>query len=74
MKKNNKRCFRPDFLTKADPLGTVQHAFDHANYFTLLFITPKRNKRVVFSSAMHALPCHDENAGKEEINVFYNHE
>ena len=22
---------------------------------------------------MHALPCHDEDAGKEEINVFYNH-
>ena len=23
---------------------------------------------------MHALPCHDEDAGKEEINAFYNHE
>ena len=23
---------------------------------------------------MHALPCHNEDAGKEEINVYYNHE
>ena len=60
-------------MTKADA-GIVQYAFDHANDFTLLSIAPKRNKRVVFLSTMHAMPCHDEDAGKEEINVFYNHE
>jgi hypothetical protein len=33
--KKNKACIRPTFLAKADE-GTVQHAFDHANNFTLL--------------------------------------
>ena len=71
--KNNKRCILPTFSTKADP-GTVQYACDHANDFKLLSIAPKRNKRVGFLSKVHALPCHDEEAGKEEINVLYNHE
>ena len=34
----------------------------------------QKETRVVFLSTMHAMPCHDEDAGKEEINVFYNHE
>ena len=41
---------------------------------SLLSIAPKRNKRVVFLSTIHAKPRYDEDAGKEEINVFYNHE
>ena len=64
---------RRSFLTKADA-GTIQYAFDHANDFTLLSIAPKKNKRVVFLSTMHATRSHDTVTGKEEINVFYNHE
>ena len=61
------------FLTKADA-GTIQYAFDHANDFTSLSIAPKKNKRLVFLSTMHATRSHDTVIGKEEINVFYNHE
>ena len=71
--KKNKRCIPPDLLTKADP-DTIQYAFDHADAFTLFTIAPKRNKRVVLLSTIHALPRHHEDAGKEEVNVFYIHE
>ena len=71
--KKNKRCIPPSFLTKTDA-GTCQYAFDHANNFTLLSIAPKKNKRVVFLSTMHATRSHDSVSGKEEINAFYNHE
>ena len=67
--KKNKRCIPPSFLIKAD-VGTCQYAFDHANNFTLLSIAPKKNKRVVFLSTMHATRSHDSVSGKEEINVF----
>ena len=71
--KKNKRCIPSSFSTKAD-VGTCQNAFDYANNFTLLSIAPKKNKRVVFLSTMHATRSHDTVSGKEEINVFYNHE
>ena len=71
--KKNKRCIPSSFLTKADA-GTCQYAFDYANNFTLLSIAPKKNKRVVFLSTMHATRSHDTVTGKEEINVFNNHE
>ena len=71
--KKNKRCIPSSFLTKADA-GTCQYAFDYANNFTLLLIAPKKNKRVVFLSTMHATRSHDTVTGKEEINDFYNHE
>ena len=71
--KKNKRCIPSSFLTKADA-GTYQYAFDYANNFTLLSIAPKKNKKVVFLSTMHATRSHDTVTGKEEINVFYNHE
>ena len=71
--KKNKRCIPSSFLTKADA-GTFQYAFDYANNFTLLSIAPKKNKRVVFLSTMHAIRSHDTVTGKEEISVFYNHE
>ena len=60
-------------MAKVDE-GTVQYAFDHANNFTLLSVAPKKNKRVVFLSTMHSEKKRDEDTGKEEINVFYNHE
>jgi hypothetical protein len=53
MMKKNKACIPPIFLEKADE-GTVQYAFDHANNFALLSVTPKRNKRFVFQSTMHS--------------------
>ena len=34
----------------------------------------KKTKRVLFLSTMHATRSHDTVTGKEEINVFYNHE
>ena len=70
--KKNKRCIPSSFLTKADA-GTCQYVFDDAKNFTLLSIAPKKNKRVVFLSTMHATRSQDSVSGKEEINVFYNH-
>jgi len=61
--KKNKACIPPSFLPKADE-GTVQYAFDHANYFTLLPVAPKKNKRVVFLSTMHSEKKRDEDTGK----------
>ena len=70
----NKACIPTSFLAKVGE-GTVQFAFDHANDFTLLSVAPKKNKRVVFLSTMHSeKKKRDEDTGKEEINVFYNHE
>jgi hypothetical protein len=60
-------------LAKADE-GTVQFTFDHANNCTLLSVSPKKNKRVVFLSTMHSEKNTDEDTGKEEINLFYNQE
>ena len=71
--KKNKHCIPSSFLTKADA-GICQYAFDHANNFTLLSIAPKKNKRVVFLSTMHATRSQDSVSAKEEINFFYNHE
>ena len=71
--KKNKRCISSSFLTKADA-GTCQYTFDQGNTFTLLSIAPKKNKRVVFLSTMHATRSQDSVSGKDEINVFYNHE
>ena len=71
--KKKKACIPPSFLAKADE-GTVQYAFDHTNNFTPLSVAPKKNKRVVFLSTMHSEKKRDEDTGKEEINVFYNHE
>ena len=51
--KKNKAFIPPSFLAKADE-GTVQYAFEHANNLTLLFVAPKKNKRIVFLSTMHA--------------------
>ena len=65
--KKNKRCIPFSFLTNADA-GTCQYAFDHANNFTLLSIAPKKNKRVVFLSTMHATRSQDSVSGKEVIN------
>jgi len=41
--KKNKACIPPSFLGKADE-GTVQYPFDHANYFTLFSVAPKKTK------------------------------
>jgi len=71
--KKNKAHIPPSFLAKADE-GTVQYAFDHANNFTLLSVAPKKNKRIVFLSTIDLERKRDEDTGKEEINVFYNHE
>ena len=71
--KKNKGYIPSSFLTKSDA-GTIQYAFDHANDFTLLSIAPKENKRTVFLSTIHAIRSRDIDTGKEEINVFCNHE
>ena len=72
-KKKNKAYIPPSFLAKADE-GTVQYAFDHSNNFTMLFVAPKKTKRVVFLSTMHSEKRKNEGTGKEKINVFYNQE
>jgi len=69
----NKACIPPRFLAKADE-GTVQYAFDHANNFTLLSVSPKKNKRDGYLSTMRSEKKRDEDTGNEEINVFYNQE
>jgi hypothetical protein len=71
--KKNKACIPLCFLAKADE-GTVQLAFDHSNYFTMLSVAPKKDKRVVFLSTMLSEKKRDKDSGKEEINVFYNQE
>ena len=51
--KKNKACILPDFFKKADE-GAVQYAFDNTNNITLLSVTPKKNKKVVFLSTKHS--------------------
>lgn len=67
--KKNKTCIPPCFLTKSDA-GTVHYGFDKQNNYTLLSVTPKKNKKVVFLSSMHQTKQSDCN--REEINMYYN--
>ena len=71
MKEQTMHSFK--LLTKADAIS-AHYPYDHANGFDLLCIAPKRNKRVVFLSTMHAMPPRNKEAGIEEINVSYRHE
>ena len=65
----NKTCIPPCFLTKSNA-GTVHYGFDKQNDYTLLSVTPKKNKKVVFLSSMHQTKQSDGNT--EEINVYCN--
>ena len=67
--KKNKTCIPPCFLTKSNA-GTVHYGFDKQNEYTLLSVTPKKNKKVVFFSSMHQTKQSDGNT--EEINMYYN--
>jgi hypothetical protein len=69
--KKNEVCITPTFLVKADE-GTFQYTFGHASNFTLLSVSPKKNKRVVFLSTMHSEKKRDEDTGEEDIKLFYN--
>ena len=67
--KKNKTCIPPCFLTKSSE-GTLYYGFDKLNDFTLLSVTPKKNKKVIFLSSMHQTKNSEGN--KEEINLYYN--
>ena len=56
-------------MTKSNA-GTVHYGFDKQNDYTLLSVTPKKNKKVVFLSSMHQTKQSDGNT--EEINMYYN--
>ena len=67
--KKNKTCIPPCFLTKSNA-AAVRYGFDKQNDYTLLSVTPKKNKKVVFLSSMHQTKQSDGNT--EEINMYYN--
>lgn len=62
--------------TRVKMAGTMkfQYPLDHAKNFTLFFIAPKKNKRLIFLSTMHPQKETNADNGKEETNVFYNQE
>ena len=69
--KKNKICI-PKLFLEAAKEGTIHYGFDHENDFTLLLITPKDKKKVIFLSTMHFEEIKIEPNRKEEINDFYN--